>query len=46
MPLTSVGKKTLANLKKTYGVKKGESVFYALINSGKLKGAEGKRKKK
>ena len=46
MPLTEVGKKTLANMKKQYGPKKGESVFYALVNSGKLKKAEEKRKKK
>lgn len=46
MPLTKKGAKVLAELKQEYGPKKGESVFYALINSGKLKGVEGKRGKK
>jgi hypothetical protein len=40
MPLTEKGKKILEALKKEYGDKKGESVFYAMINAGKLKGAE------
>jgi hypothetical protein len=47
MPLTKKGKKIKKNMKKEYGGKKGESVFYASINSGKIKGAEkGKRKHK
>lgn len=46
MPLTEKGKKVLRNLKKEYGSKKGESVFYALINKKKLKGAEGKKRKR
>lgn len=49
MPLTEKGNKTLASMKKTYGAKKGKEVFYASINSGKLKGMERKkptRKKK
>jgi hypothetical protein len=44
MPLTKSGKKVLASMFKTYGKKKGESVFYASINKGKLKGMEGKKK--
>jgi hypothetical protein len=44
MPLTAKGKKILKNMKKTYGAKKAESVFYAMINEGKIKGVEGKRK--
>ncbi len=43
-PLTSKGAKVKAALSKEYGPKKGESVFYAMINSKKLKGAEGKKK--
>ena len=45
MPLTSKGKKIKKQMKKTYGPKRGESVFYAMENSGKLKGVA-KRKKK
>jgi hypothetical protein len=33
-------------MKKTYGAKKGKEVFYASINSGKIKGVEHKKKKK
>lgn len=36
MPLNEKGKKILASMKKQYGTKKGESVFYAMENSGKL----------
>ncbi len=43
-PLTSKGNKILSSMKKEYGGKKGESVFYASINKGKIKGAEGKKK--
>ena len=39
MPLTKKGKKILRAMKKQYGSKKGESVFYASINKGKIKGA-------
>lgn len=41
MPLTKKGSKVLDNMKKTYGDKKGEKVFYSSVNSGKVKGAEG-----
>jgi hypothetical protein len=42
--LTKKGKKVLRSMKKSYGKKKGEEVFYASINKGKLKGAhKGKR---
>ena len=44
MPLTAKGSKILSHMKKEYGSKKGESVFYASINKGKIKGAEGKKK--
>jgi len=35
MPLTKSGKKVMKNMKKEYGEKKGESVFYASMNKGK-----------
>lgn len=40
MPLTRKGRKVLARMKKHYGPEKGERVFYASINAGKLKGVE------
>lgn len=41
MPLSRKGKKVLASMRKTYGSEqKAKSVFYAMINSKKLKGAE------
>lgn len=45
MPLTSKGKKILSSMRKSYkNPKKAEEVFYKSINSGKIKGAEGKGK--
>lgn len=44
MPLTKKGRKVKRAMKKTYGKKKGDRVFYASVNKGKVKGA--KRKKK
>lgn len=44
MPLSKKGSKILGNMQSEYGDKKGESVFYASINAGKVTGAEkGKR---
>ena len=43
MPLTSKGKKIESAMKKEYGSKKGESVFYASKNAGKIKGVEKKK---
>lgn len=45
MPLTEKGKKVMSAMKKEYGAKKGEQVFYASVNAGKLKGVEGRKKK-
>ena len=42
MPLTSKGRKVMRELKDEYG----EAVFYSMVNSGKLKGVEEKRKGK
>lgn len=40
MPLTEKGRKIMKSMKKEYGKKKGEQVFYASKNKGKLKGVE------
>src|SRR5208283_570371 len=40
MPLTSKGEEILANMKKEYGSKKGESVLYASKNAGKITGID------
>lgn len=46
MPLTKKGEKVLAAMKKEYGNTKGEQVFYASANAGKLTGVERKQPKK
>jgi hypothetical protein len=43
MPLTKKGKKILKAMKKEYGSKKGESVFYASANKKKIKGVHKKK---
>jgi len=40
MPLTKSGQTVLGNMKKEYGEKKGEDVFYASINKGKAGSSE------
>ena len=40
MPLTAQGQRTLEDFKDRYGAKKGKGIFYAMINSGKLKKME------
>ncbi len=45
MPLTKKGEKIMSAMKEEYGSKKGESVFYASKNKGKIKGVEKKPKK-
>lgn len=47
MPLTKKGEKVKAAMKKQYGAKKGEQIFYATENKGKVTGLTkktGKRK--
>lgn len=44
MPLTKKGKKIMSAMKKEYGGKKGESVFYASRNKGKIRGVDKTRK--
>lgn len=46
MPLTNKGKKIKKAMEKTYGKKRGEQVFYASENAGKIKGVAKKKKKK
>lgn len=46
MPLTKKGSKIKTAMDKEYGAKKGDSIFYASINKGTVKGAEKGRPKK
>lgn len=43
MPLTEKGKKIRRNMRKEYGEKKGDSVFYASQNKGTVKGTHKKK---
>jgi|TARA_E500000318_G_scaffold91574_1_gene89849 uncharacterized cupredoxin-like copper-binding protein len=45
MPLTDKGKKIMKSMKKKYGKKKGETVFYASKNKGTIKNVDRKRGK-
>ena len=45
MPLTQKGKKIMKSMKKQYGKKKGETVFYASRNKGVIKGIEKTKKR-
>ncbi len=40
MPLTKKGEKIKSAMEKEYGKKKGDSVFYASENSGRIKGVK------
>ena len=40
MPLTQKGKDIMQSMKRTYGGRKGEQVFYATRNAGKIEGVE------
>ena len=42
MPLNKKGKKIKTSMTKRYGKKKGQAIFYAMENSGKLKGVKKK----
>ena len=46
MPLTKKGEKIKAAMKKEYGAKKGEQIFYASENKGSIKGVTKKVKGK
>ena len=43
MPLNEKGKKIMKSMRKQYGKKRGETVFYASKNKGTIRGVE-KRK--
>lgn len=43
MPLTAKGQEIMAAMKKEYGEKKGEEVFYAAKNAGKISGVDSVR---
>ena len=43
MPLNEKGKKIMKYMKKQYGTKQEEAVFYASKNKGKIKGVEKKK---
>lgn len=45
MPLNKKGKKIMSAMKKEYGSKKGESVFYTSENKGTIKGIKKSKKK-
>lgn len=45
MPLTDKGKKIKRSMKKQYGSKRGEQVFYASQNKGTITGTHKRRKK-
>lgn len=47
MPMSKAGQKMMSSMKDQYGNKKGEEVFYAMENKGKVPGmAKGGMKKK
>ncbi len=46
MPLTKKGTKIMEAMKKEYGTKKAERVFFASANAGKIKGVHGGKKKR
>ena len=45
MPLNKKGKKIMKSMKKQYGKKKGETVFYASKNKGVINGVEKTKKR-
>ena len=45
MPLNKKGKKIMKSMKKQYGKRKGETVFYASRNKGVIKGVEKTKKR-
>ncbi len=46
MPLTKKGAKIKRAMKKQYGAKKGEQVYYASANKGTIRGVHRGKKKK
>lgn len=46
MPLTKKGRKILTAMRKTYGKRKGTSVFYASRNKGRISGVDRTRRRR
>ena len=46
MPLTKKGKQIMEAMQSEYGKERGQRVFYASANAGKIKGVDFKRKKR
>ena len=46
MPLTAKGRKIKAAMEKEYGTKRGDAVFYASANKGRIKGVHKGKKRK
>jgi hypothetical protein len=46
VPLTKKGKKIRRAMRKSYGKKRGDRVFYASQNKGTIKGTHRKRRRK
>lgn len=46
MPLTEKGEKIMRAMKREYGSKRGESVFYASRNKGRIKGVDRSKRKR
>lgn len=46
MPLSKKGSKIMAAMKEQYGSEKGERVFYASKNAGKISGVEDRHRKR
>lgn len=46
MPLTKKGRKVKRAMQRQYGAAKGEEVFYASANSGRIRGVHGKKRRK
>tara|TARA_Y100001935_G_C16964198_1_gene340913 strand:- start:332 stop:478 length:147 start_codon:yes stop_codon:yes gene_type:complete len=45
MPLNEKGKKIMKSMRKQYGKKRGETIFYASKNKGVIKGVEKKKRR-
>ena len=45
MPLNEKGRKIIKSKKEQYGKKRGETVFYASLNKGVIKGVEKTKKR-
>ena len=45
MPPTKKGKLILSKMKEEYNKERGQRVFYASANAGKIKGVEGRKKR-